>query len=273
MDSEARSLLGHMRLFLFDLDGTLYLGDRLFPFTLPLLSALRRRGLHYLFVTNNSSRSVEDYVKRLDRMGVPARREDFLTSSQATAWYLRLWYPDLRFYVCGTESLKRELVAEGLAVTEDPETAEGVVMGYDTELNYRKLWDVSRLLTLRPDLPYIATNPDLVCPTEFGFVPDCGSVCEMIFNATGRRPTVIGKPAPVMPSLAMERLEIPQAQTCILGDRIYTDVKCGLNAGITGILVMSGETTPEILAASPDRPDLVLRDAGELLELLEPLEP
>jgi HAD superfamily hydrolase (TIGR01450 family) len=140
-------------------------------------------------------------------------------------------------------------------------------MGFDTELTFRKLHDVSYLLLTR-ELPYIATNPDLVCPTEFGSVPDCGSVCGMIFNATGKRPVVIGKPSPLMPQLAMDWLGYSKEETCVVGDRIYTDVKSGLNAGITGILVMSGETTPEILAQSEDKPHLVLESAKEILEVL-----
>ena len=153
-------------------------------------------------------------------------------------------------------------------MTESVENAQCIVMGFDTELTFRKLWDVSYLLTTREDIPYIATNPDYVCPTEFGFVPDCGSVCDMIFNATGRRPVVIGKPSALMPQLAMEQLGAAPEETAVVGDRIYTDVKCGLNAGITGILVMSGETTQEILDRSVDKPDLVLRDAGEILNAL-----
>ena len=142
-------------------------------------------------------------------------------------------------------------------------------MGFDTELTFRKLHDISYLLLTRPYIPYIATNPDLVCPTEFGSVPDCGSVCDMICNATGRRPIVIGKPAALMPQLAMERLGASKEETCVVGDRIYTDIKSGLNAGITGILVMSGETTPQILAQSPDKPHLVLEDAGLILQALK----
>ena len=142
-------------------------------------------------------------------------------------------------------------------------------MGFDTELTFQKLHDVSYLLLTRPELPYIATNPDLVCPTEFGSVPDCGSVCGMIFNATGKRPGVIGKPSALMPELAMDKLGIPMEQTCVVGDRIYTDVKSGLNAGCVGILVMSGETTYEILAQSPDKPHLVLESAREILDVLK----
>ncbi len=264
-----QEILSKMKLFLFDMDGTLYLGDRLFDFTLPLLQAIKDRGGKYLFVTNNSSKSVDDYVNKLARMGVAATKEDFMTSSQATAYYLHKYHEGKRLYVCGTESFKAELRMEGFAVTEDAADTECVVMGFDTELTFKKLHDVSYILLTKKDIPYIATNPDLVCPTEFGAVPDCGSVCIGIKNATGREPLVIGKPSPLMPQLAMEKLGIGKDKTCVVGDRIYTDVKSGLNAGITGILVMSGETTPEILAESPDKPHLVLQSAAEILDALK----
>ena len=265
---DKNTLLRSKKLFLFDMDGTLYLGDRLFDFTQELLDCLRRSGRRYLFLTNNSSKSVEDYILKLGKLGIVARREDFMTSSQATAYYLQQNHPGKTLYVCGTVSLKRALEQAEFSVTESVENAQCVVMGFDTELTFRKLWDVSYLLTTRKDIPYIATNPDYVCPTEFGFVPDCGSVCDMIFNATGRRPVVIGKPSALMPQLAMAQLGAAQEETAVVGDRIYTDVKCGLNAGITGILVMSGETTQEILDRSDDKPDLVLQDAGEILNAL-----
>ena len=265
---DKHTLLSGIKLYLFDMDGTLYLGDRLFGFTSQLLETIREKGGKYLFMTNNSSKSVADYIKKLRAMGIEADREDFITSSQATAYYLHKHHEGKRLYVCGTQSLKEELRTEGFAVTTDLDAVQCIVMGFDTELTFQKLHDVSYLLLTRPQLPYIATNPDLVCPTEFGSVPDCGSVCICIKNATGREPVVIGKPSPLMPELAMERLGIPKEQTCVVGDRIYTDIKSGLNAGVTGILVMSGETTPQILEESPDKPHLVLQDAGELLGLL-----
>ncbi len=265
---EKTELLRSKKLFLFDMDGTLYLGDRLYDFTLPLLRRLKATGRQYLFMTNNSSKSVEDYIKKLAKLGIAATREEFMTSSQATAFYLHKHHAGKALYVCGTESLKQELRSEGFTVTTDISRVECIVMGFDTELTFRKLHDVSYLLLTRPDLPYIATNPDYVCPTEFGAVPDCGSVCDMIYNATKKRPVVIGKPAPLMPQLAMEKLGMSKAETCVVGDRIYTDVRSGLNAGVTGILVMSGETTPEILAASADRPDLVLDSAAEILQAI-----
>ena len=264
---DKNQILASKKLFLFDMDGTLYLGDRLFDFTKPLLREIRRIGGKYLFMTNNSSKSVADYIKKLEKLGISSTREDFITSSQATAYYLHKHHQGQRLYVCGTESLKEELRGEGFEVTEKVEDTDCIVMGFDTELTFQKLHDVSYLLLTR-ELPYIATNPDLVCPTEFGSVPDCGSVCQMIFNATGKRPVVIGKPSPLMPQLAMDRLGYGKEETCVIGDRIYTDVKSGLNAGITGILVMSGETTPEILAQSQDKPHLVLESAKEILEVL-----
>jgi len=263
MDKEAT--LNQIKLYLFDMDGTLYLGDRLYDFTIELLDTLKATGRKYLFMTNNSSKSVDDYIKKLAKLGISSAREDFITSSQATAYYLKERHPGKTLYVCGTESLKQELRMEGFAITEVLDEVECIVMGFDTELTFKKLEDVSRLLCDRPDLPYIATNPDYVCPTEFGSVPDCGSVCDMIFNATGKRPVVIGKPGPLMPELAMKRNGYTKEETAVVGDRIYTDVKSGLNAGITGILVMSGETTQKILDASENNPHLVLEDAGEIL--------
>ena len=266
---DKKAAIQKTKLFLFDQDGTLYLGNRLYDFTVELLDTIRASGRQYLFMTNNSSKSVEDYIKKLAKMGISATREDFITSSQATAYYLHKNHPGKTLYVCGTRSLIAELEREGFQVTTDLAKVECIVMGFDTELTFQKLEDVSRLLLTRPELPYIATNPDWVCPTEFGSVPDCGSVCQMIFNATGKRPVFIGKPSPLMPQLAMERLKVAPEQTMVIGDRIYTDVKSGLNAGITGILVLSGETTLEILNESPDKPHLVLQNAGEILSALK----
>ncbi len=265
---DKNEILRSKKLYLFDMDGTLYLGDQLYPFTIELLGKLRETGRKYLFMTNNSSKSVDDYIKKLAKLGIPATREDFITSSQATAYYLKQHFPGKRLYVCGTKSLKKELETEGFTVTEDVGETEVIVMGFDTELTFQKLHDVSYLLLTRESIPYIATNPDYVCPTEFGSVPDCGSVCDMIFNATKKRPVVIGKPSPLMPELAMQQWGYSKEEACVVGDRIYTDVKSGLNAGITGILVLSGETDEAILAASDVKPHLVLQDASEILAAL-----
>ena len=266
-----KDILKNIKLYLFDMDGTLYLGDRLYPFTKELLRTIRATGGKYLFMTNNSSKSVADYMKKLEKLGIAANREDFITSSQATAYYLNAHHWGKILYVCGTRSLIAELEGEGFAVTSDPEKAQCVVMGFDTELTFQKLHDVSYILLTKKDIPYIATNPDLVCPTEFGSVPDCGSICIGIQNATGRTPVVIGKPSPLMPELAMDKWGFGKEQTAVIGDRIYTDIKSGLNAGAYTILVLSGESTMQTLEESPDKPHLVLEDAGQILETLKSL--
>lgn len=266
---EKNELLKSKKLYLFDMDGTLYLGDRLYDFTIELLETLKATGRKYLFMTNNSSKSVEDYIKKLAKLGIPSTRDDFITSSQATAYYLKQHHWGQKLYVCGTKSLKRELEMEGFTVTENIDEVECIVMGFDTELTFQKLHDVSYLLLTREEIPYIATNPDYVCPTEFGSVPDCGSVCDMIYNATKKRPVVIGKPSPLMPLLAMDQHGFSKEETAVVGDRIYTDVKSGLNAGITGILVLSGESTLQTLAESDVEPHLVLEDASEILAAIK----
>ncbi len=257
-----------IKLYLFDMDGTLYLGDRLFDFTNELLLTIRNSGADYRFITNNSSKSVVDYVKKLDRLGIHSTPDDFVTSSQATGYYLKNNHPDATLYVCGTQSLKDELARCGFAITEDLDRVDCIVMGFDTELTFKKLEDVCKLLFAR-DLPYIATNPDYVCPTEYGSVPDCGSVCDMIYNATKKRPVIIGKPSPLIVELSMAATGIDRKHTAVVGDRIYTDIKCGLNAGAVSILVMNGETTEEILDASPEKPDLVLSSGEEILNILK----
>ncbi len=257
-----------LKLYLFDMDGTLYLGDRLFDFTKELLACIREQGARYMFMTNNSSKSVEAYIEKLARLGIAATEEDFITSSQATIHYLRQHHPADTLYVCGTQSLIRELEHAGFTITQELDKVDCIVMGNDNELTFRKLEDVCKLLLLH-DVSYIATNPDYVCPTEFGSVPDCGSVCDMIFNCTGRRPIFIGKPEPLMPLLGMEMAGVAPHETAVVGDRIYTDVKSGINAGTVSILVMSGETTQAILDASEDRPDLVLESGAEILRALK----
>lgn len=256
------------KLFLFDMDGTLYLGNRLFDFTIELLQTIRASGARYMFMTNNSSKSVQDYIKKLANLGIAAEYDDFLTSSQATAYYLKKHYPGKTLYVSGTQSLKDELSREGFGITQDIDKTEVIVTGFDTELTFKKLEDVSKMLCTK-DLPYIATNPDYVCPTEFGSVPDCGSVSDMLFNVSGKRPLFIGKPSALMPQLAMEKCDVMPEQTVVIGDRIYTDIKSGLNAGALTVLVMSGETTYEILQASQDQPHLVLKDCSEMIPILK----
>lgn len=260
--------LKNIKLFLFDMDGTLYIGDRLYDFTKEMLAAIKGQGKKYMYMTNNSSKSVKDYIAKLNKLGIEACEEEFITSSQATAYYLKMKYPNEAIYVCGTQSLKEEFIKEGFTLTESIEDTGLIVMGNDTELTFKKLRDVCQILLTKENVKYVATNLDMVCPTEFGCVPDCGSFCDMIYNCTGRRPELVGKPEPIMPQLAMEKTGCSKSETAVIGDRIYTDVKSGLNAGTLSVLVMSGETTEEILEKSSDKPHLVLKDCGEITKAL-----
>ncbi len=228
------------KFFLLDMDGTIYLDDNLFDGTVDFLNQVKSSGGKYLFVTNNSSKSVDAYVKKLCRIGIPASEDDFLTSTDATMLYLRQNFSGRRFYAFGTRSFVEQLAMAGIDVTtERAGHIDGIVMGNDSELNFKKLEDACILL--KEDIAYIATNPDWVCPTAFGYVPDCGSVAEMLWRATGKRPHFIGKPKPEMLLLAMQKYGYSKDDTVMVGDRVYTDIAAGYNAGVDTVFVLSGE--------------------------------
>ena len=189
--------LQEKKLFLLDMDGTIYLDQTLFAGTIDFLSAVRKNGGRYLFLTNNSSKSTSAYIEKLSNMGVFTSREDYLTSTDALIQFLaQKQYHHI--YAFGTASFREQLRLAGFPVTaEVSEDIDCLCIGFDTELTFQKLEDACILLNRGVD--FIATNPDWVCPTWYGFVPDCGSVSEMLFRATGRRPRFIGKPEPEMP--------------------------------------------------------------------------
>ena len=255
------------RLFLLDMDGTLYLGDRLFDGTAEFLDWTRRTGRRYIFLTNNSSKGVTDYVRKLARLGIEANANDFLTSVQVTVQYLQTRYAGKKLYVLGTQSFFTELSLHGLIVTDRPEgDVACLVMGFDTELTFGKLDDACRLLKAGVD--YIATNPDLVCPTEFGFVPDCGSVAQMLRNATGRVPLFLGKPEARIVEMAMEAGGYSDSDTLVIGDRLSTDIACGINAGVDTALLLSGEAKRGDLAQTPYPPTWVFENIRECFDAL-----
>lgn len=260
--------LSKKRLFLLDMDGTIYLGDRLFEGTAAFLEQIRTQGGRYLFATNNSSRSVSAYIDRLAGMGIASRKEDFLTSVDALIWYLRGNYDDTLIYAFGTETFRQQLQEAGFRVTDRREDNIGLlVCGFDTELTFRKLEDACILLGQGVD--FLATNPDWVCPTAWGSVPDCGSVCEMLFRATGRRPKFIGKPQPDMAKLAMERWGYTPEETVMVGDRIYTDIACGVNAGIDTAFVLSGEGVEADIEKYGIQPTAIYADIQQMLEQMK----
>ena len=256
------------KFFLLDMDGTIYLDNDLFDGTLDFLFEVKRKGGKYLFVTNNSSKSSDAYVKKLRGIGIEASEEDFLTSTDATILYIKNKFEGRKFYSMGTKSFNKQLVEAGILITEDAEDdVFGVIISNDTELTFKKLDDVSRLLTR--DVEYIATNPDWVCPTSYGYVPDCGSFADILRRATGKMPTFIGKPKPEMLLLAMEKFGYSKAETVMVGDRVYTDIASGYNAGVDTVFVLSGEGTREDAENSDTKPTYILNNVRELYEIIK----
>ena len=256
--------LKNKRFFLLDMDGTIYLDNDLFEGTLDFLDYVKSTGGKYLFVTNNSSKSTDAYVAKLARIGIEASEDDFLTSTDATSIYINSNYSGKKFYVFGTRSFESQLNDEGIVTTTEIEDdIFGIVMGNDTELTFKKLDDVCRLLTER-SLVYIATNPDWLCPTSYGYVPDCGSVAEMIRRATGKSPIFIGKPKPEMLLLAMNKYGYSKEETLMVGDRVYTDIASGYNAGVDTVLVLSGEGTVADAENSETKPTYIMNSIKDI---------
>ena len=251
------------RLFLLDMDGTIYLDDVLFDGTLDFLRKIKEIGGRYLFLTNNSSKGAQAYVEKLKRIGIESTVDDFLTSTNATVMYINSNHPGKKFYAMGTKSFVDELRASGItAVTDVEDDIFGVVISNDTELNFKKLNDVSYLLTKGVD-EYIATNPDWVCPTSYGYVPDCGSFAQILATATGKKPKFIGKPQPQMLYTAMEKSGFSKEETVMIGDRLYTDIASGCNAGVDTVFVLSGEGTLEDAKNSEIKPTFIMKNIRE----------
>lgn len=256
------SNLKDKKLFLLDMDGTIYLDNDLFDGTLEFLEHVKSIGGRYIFITNNSSKSVEKYVEKLESLGIKATADDFLTSTNATVLYLNKKNYN-KIYAFGTESFKEQLRDGGLPVTDKLEDdIDCLCMGFDTELTFKKLEDACILLGR--GVEYIATNPDWVCPTWYGYVPDCGSVSEMIYNATKKRPKFIGKPQPDMVRLAIEKTGFKPEETVVVGDRLYTDIASGVNAGVSTVFVLSGEGTLEDVKTSETKPEFILENIRAL---------
>jgi 4-nitrophenyl phosphatase len=254
------SKLSRVKCFLLDMDGTFYLGNQLLPGALEFIATLKARGIDYLFLTNNSSRSQVEYAGKIRRLGLDLPEEKIFTSGEATARYLAKQKPGARLYVVGTPALEDEFARHGFELAED--NPDFAVLGFDTTLTYAKLWKLCDLIMA--GVPYIATHPDINCPTETGFMPDIGATMALIATSTGRQPDVIiGKPyAPIVEAL-VEKLGLPVDELCMVGDRLYTDIALG-NTGLTTVLVLSGETRAEDVPQSPFQPDYILANLGEL---------
>ena len=267
------SKLKNCELFLFDMDGTLYLGDIVYPGAIELIHSFLKLGKRYIYLTNNSSRAGSDYITRLRRLGFPCEAENVFTSGMATALYLNSHYPDASVYLAGTKAFYRELKEYGVRLINDEsgysdeDTVDVVVQGFDTELVYEKLNLACHYL--RKGAAFIAANPDWVCPMPNDEVlPDCGSICTLLTAATGVKPTFIGKPNRNMIDVISEQTGIPNERICAVGDRLYTDIAVAQNAGAVSVLVLSGETSEEMVLQADRQPDYILPSVQELFGIL-----
>jgi len=262
--------LNIIQLYMLDMDGTIYNEDTLIPGAKEFFSLLNQQGKQYVFMTNNSSKGKASYVEKLNRLGILATEGNIASSVNATVMYLRRNKPNAKIYLVGTESFKEELFEEGFEIVPTDyrkNDIDYVLLGFDTELNYEKVrgacYYVSR------DFPYIATNCDLKCPVlDNKFIPDCGAIAKMIELATGRMPLFLGKPERTMVDAVSTQWNVPIDQIACVGDRLYTDIAVGINAGATSICVLTGEATDEEIAKSEFKPDYCFDSIKELYEAL-----
>lgn len=268
---ELRERLRNIRHVALDMDGTIYMGMSLFPYTKSFLSGLKELGVSYSFLTNNPSKSIADYLHKLSSLGIEATREEMYTTALATIDYIKTNFPEARrLFLLGTPSMISEFEKAGFeSTTDDPnDVPDVIVAAFDMTLQYDRLcraaWWVSQ------GVPYIATNPDRVCPTDQKVVlVDCGSICKCIEHATGRRPDItLGKPDPNMLSGILHRYGLQPDQIAMVGDRIYTDIEMAHNANAMGVLVLSGETTLEVADAAEKQPHIICDNIGVLGELI-----
>ncbi len=237
------------KLFLFDIDGTLAVGDTLYEGSAKLLSYIESIGGKSYFITNNSTKSGADYVEKFrTAFGLQTTHDQFVTSGYLTLHFLKEHYNDKKIYVLGTASFVEELRRNGLTVTETAEdNIECAVVAYDSELTYEKLIQASKVL-LASDIPFYGTNPDLRCPVDFGFIPDCGAICDMISATTGKHPLYLGKPNREVVDHCLRASGFTPQETLVVGDRLYTDIACGINAGVDTCVLFTGEAKPEDMA-------------------------
>jgi Predicted sugar phosphatases of the HAD superfamily len=255
------------KLFLFDMDGTIYEEDQVFEGTHDLLNQIKYMGGEFVFVTNNSSKSLKDYLDRINSMGIKVNEDNFFTSSQATVLYLKQNHPGKIVYCQGTKAFLDELLDASIkVVTEVTDDAEVVLVGFDTELTGQKIRNTCQML--QKDIEYIATNPDLACPVSFGFIPDCGAICNMLYHATGRKPIYIGKPEATIVNNVVKKFHCSKEDTVIIGDRLYTDIATGINAGITSICVLTGETKIEDIQNGNIKPTFTFSSVKEILNAI-----
>jgi len=254
-----------------DMDGTIYKGATLFRATNPFLGLLKQLGITYNFLTNNSSKSLSDYVVHLERMGIGATKEMVYTSLHATFEFLHEEMPEVRrLFVLGTQSMCQEVSEAGFTLTENSaeDEPEAVLVGFDSALDFSRLCRAA--WWIKQGKLFIASHPDRICPTDEPTVfVDCGSICAALTAATGRSPDAIpGKPDPRMLRGLLHRHGLNADQLAMVGDRLYTDMVMAREAGVLGVLVLTGEATATEASRHHPPLDLVVKDISQFGEHL-----
>ena len=258
-------VLKDKELYIFDMDGTIYLGKIVFDFAIRFIENLRRAGKRVLFFTNNASHSTEFYLEKLTRLGFSPTAEEIMSSADVTVAYLNTYHKGQSVYLVGTRQLASQFAAGGIPLATGKEDAvDLVVSSFDTELTYEKLDDGCRLI--RGGATYLCTHPDFNCPTDTGFMPDSGAIAALITASTGVTPRYLGKPYAEVVDMIETVTGISREKTCIFGDRLYTDIALGSRNGVTSVLVLTGEGTMEDVAAMPeaDRPAFIFPSLAEV---------
>ena len=262
-------ILKDKELYVFDMDGTIYLGKIVFDFAIRFIDNLRKAGKRVLFFTNNASRSTDVYLDKLTRLGFSPTAEEIMSSADVTVAYLNTYHKGETVYLVGTRQLASQFLAGGIKLaTGEEDRVDVVVSSFDTELTYRKLDDGCRFI--RNGATYLCTHPDFNCPTDTGFMPDSGAIAALITASTGVTPRYLGKPYPEVVEMIEAVTGIKRENTCIFGDRLYTDIALGSRNGVTSVLVLTGEGTLEDVEAMPasDRPAFIFPSLAEVDEAL-----
>ena len=251
-----------IKCFILDMDGTIYLGNELFPFTKDFLKKVEETGREYYFFTNNSSKSQQAYIEKLGKLGIQIKKDQMMTSSHVIVKYLKEHYGGKSIYVLGTPSLIQEFQYFDMNLTEeDPDI---VLLGFDTTLNYEKLKKACQYI--RNGCIYFGMNEDLNCPMEGGtFIPDCGSMARLIEASTGRFPEFFGKPSKYTLDYIIKETGCKPEEIAIVGDRLYTDIAVADGSEVTSILVLSGESSREDVEKSDIKPDYIVKDLSEII--------
>ena len=267
--SRGAECIASKKLYIFDMDGTIYLGSNIFDFAIEFINNLRAAGKRVLFFTNNASHTTDFYMGKLARLGFSPREDEIMTSGDVTVEFLKRHRAGKSVYLVGTPELVEHFCASGIPMlTGKEDAADIVVTSFDTTLTYEKLDNACRLV--RTGAEYLSTHPDFNCPTETGFIPDSGAIAALVTASTGKTPTYFGKPYAQTVQMICEATGIEKNDICIFGDRLYTDIALGKKHGVTAILVLTGETQPQdVEAAAPaQRPDMTFASLAEVDSLM-----